>query len=130
LAFVAQPAACGFGAAGVECYAAFLDVDDFAFFVDYESGPVSHSRLGYQHTVSRRYLPFGEIAQQREGGIHLGGEFLLGGGVVCADSKNLSFCRVEFCNTSLVCEQFARSTTGESRGEESQHYVVLSPKIG
>jgi hypothetical protein len=88
---MAQPAARGFRAGGIEGHVTLFDVNDLALFVDYESRSVGHSRVRDQHSVSRRYLPFREIAQQREGSAHLGGKFLLGWGVVGADSEDLSF---------------------------------------
>ena len=54
----------------------------------------------------------------------------MGGVIVGADAKNLGVVAFKFCNTSLVCSDFAGSTTGESGGEERQHHGVFSAEAG
>jgi hypothetical protein len=54
----------------------------------------------------------------------------LGRGIVGADAKNLGFVAFKLCNTSLVCGDFACSTTGEGGGEERQNHGVFSAETG
>ena len=70
---------------------ALFDVDDLAFLIDDKRGPVGHAVLGHQYAVGRGHFTFGEIAQEGELHVVLGGEFFLGRGVIGTDSKNLGF---------------------------------------
>ena len=54
----------------------------------------------------------------------------MGRAIVGADAKNLGVIAFKFCNTSLVCSDFAGSTTGEGGGEERQHHGVFSAEAG
>jgi hypothetical protein len=54
----------------------------------------------------------------------------LGGSVVCTDAKNLGIVAFKFRNTSLVCSDFARSTTGKGGGKKCQHDGVFSAEAG
>jgi hypothetical protein len=108
---------------------ALFDVDNFSFFVHYKRSPIRHS-VRQQNPVSCNHFTVEEIAQQRERRVKLGGEFLLGRSIVCTDAKNLGVVAIEFCNTSLVCGDFARSTTGKSRGKKRQYYRVFTAKAG
>jgi hypothetical protein len=58
LTFVGQPAASQFGSARINGPAAFLDVNDFPFFVDHERGPVRNPNLGDQNSVGLSDFPF------------------------------------------------------------------------
>ena len=108
---------------------ALFDVDNFSFFVHYKRSPIRHS-VRQQNPVSCNHFTVEEIAQQWERRVELGGEFLLGGSVVGTNAKNFGIVAFKFCNTSLVCGDFAGSTTGEGGGEECQHHGVFSAETG
>jgi hypothetical protein len=122
-----RPAAGGIGAGGVDGAAPLFDINYFPFLIHHERSPVRHS-VCEQNAIGRYYFTIEEIAQQGERCVELRGEFLLGWGVVGTNAKNFGVVAIEFCNTSLVCGDFARSTTGESRGEKRQHDGILAAK--
>jgi hypothetical protein len=55
---VVQAAAGGFGAGAIDGRFAFLDVLDFAVFIDHKRGSIGDANLGDQDPVIFRYLPF------------------------------------------------------------------------
>jgi hypothetical protein len=124
------PATGGVGACGVDGGAALLDVDDFPFLIHYEGGAIGHAGLWYQNAVSFGHFAVEEIAQQWERCVELGGKFFLGGGVVCTNAKNFGFVAFKFCNTSLVCCDFAGSATCKSGGKKCQYYGVFTAETG
>ena len=130
LFFVRRPAARGIGAGGIDRTAPFLDVGDLPFLVHHKRSAVGHAGLGYENAISSGHLAIEKITQQWERSTHLGGEFFLGGSIVGADAKNLGVVALKFRNTSLVCRDFARSTTGESGGEKCQHNGVFAAEDG
>ena len=73
----------------VDRRAAFLDVGNFPFLVDYERRAVGDAPLRHQHTVSFGCLARREIAENRKGETELLGKFTLGGGIIGADSEDL-----------------------------------------
>jgi len=127
---VGQPAAGQICPSRVNGAIALLDVDNFPLLIDYESRTIRHSDLGDQNTIGHSHLAFGEIAEQGEGGVHFGGELLLGLGIVGTNSKNLCFVAFKFSDTSLVCQHFLGSTTGESGWEEGYHHIRFTAEIG
>ena len=118
LLLVRRTTAGGFSACGVNRGAAFLDVDDLAFLIHNEGGAIRNPGLGDENAVLSSYFSVEEIAQQRERGVELGGKFFLRGGVVGTDAKNLGVGAFKFRNTSLVCSDFACSTTGKGGREK------------
>lgn len=127
---VCETAAGGFSAAGIDGAVAFLDVLDLAVLVNYERGAVGNADFLDQNAVCLGDLSIPEIAEQREGSVYFGGKFFLGGSVVRANSKNLGAQIIKFGNTSLVCQQFLRSTTGKSSREEGQNHGGFPAEIG
>jgi len=127
---VGGTATSGFRPCGVDRGASFLDVDDLAFLVDDERSPIGNSGLWDENTVRRGYFSIEEVAQQRERGVELGGKFFLRGSVICTDAKNFGFAAFEFCNTSLVCSDLARSATGKGGGKERQDHDILTAETG
>jgi len=107
------------------------DIDKFDFSVgsDHERGPVAHA-IRAQNSICFCDLAIFEIAQQGEVEIELSGENFLRGCVVRTDAKNEGAVSFEFRNTSLVCREFLRSTTGERGRKECQHDHVFSFVIG
>jgi hypothetical protein len=105
-------------------------VNDLSFFIDHKSRAVRHTDLGDQHAVGGCYLALREIAEQGEGGVDLGCKFFLGGSVIGTDSKYFCVVAFELSDTSLVRQQFLRSTTGKSGREEGHHDIILAAEIG
>jgi hypothetical protein len=54
----------------------------------------------------------------------------LGGDIVGTDAKNLGVVAVKFCNTSLVCGDFAGSATCKSCWKKCQDYGIFAAKAG
>jgi hypothetical protein len=108
----------------------FVDVDYFAVLVDHERDAVGYPCRLVQHTELSRHFAFGEVAEEGNGDVVLGGKFLLGWTIIGADSKYLDIGLAEFRNTSLVCKKFLRSTTGERGGIEREYDRVLAAKVG
>lgn len=125
-----RSAASSIGASWVDGGRALLDIHDLTFLIHHKCGPIRHAVLRHQNTISGGNFAVIEIAQKREGSVELGGEFLLGRGVVGTNAKNLRVVAVKFCNTSLVCGDFAGSATGEGGGEECQHHGILAAETG
>jgi len=118
----------GLGSGWVDSGVALLDIDNLPFFVDHERGAIRHSGF-HQHSVVLADFAFGEIAEKRDLNVVLGGEFFLGRGVICTDTKDFRLTCFKFGDTSLVCREFLGSTTCESGGEESQDHVVLAAEV-
>ena len=76
----------GFGAGGVDCGVALLDVDDFSRLIDHERGAVRDARGFDQHPVRFADFAFGKIAEQGNLDVVLSGELLLGRSVIRTDS--------------------------------------------
>ena len=122
---MSRPAASCIRSGRVDRATSFLDVNDLPFLIHHERGAVSHAGLGDENAVRSHHLAVEEIAQQGERSVEFGGEFFLGGSVVRANAQNLSIVAFKFRNTSLVCSDFLRSTTGKSGGEKCQHNGVF-----
>ena len=88
------PAASVGRAADIDRRTAFLDVGNFPFLVDHESGAVGDAPLGHQHTVGRGRFAVDEIAEERERKVKLLGKFNQGRGIVATDSQDLRVSRV------------------------------------
>jgi hypothetical protein len=125
-----RAAARGIRAGRIDRAVPFLYVGNLPFHIHHERGTVGHAQLGDEETVGRDDFAVEEIAQQRESGAELGGKFFLGGSVIGTDAKNFCFVCVKFCNTSLVCGDFLRSTTGESCRKERQDHGILTAEAG
>jgi len=118
------------GAGRVQGGPVLVDVEDLAIHPDDERHPVGYSRRLVQDAILPRYFPFREIAQERHGDVVLETEFFLGRKIIGTDAKYLGVGLAEFRNTSLVCLEFGRSTTGERGGIERQYYGVLAAEFG
>jgi hypothetical protein len=130
LLLMRRPATGSIGPSWVDGGGALLDIHDLSFFIHHKGGAVRHAVLRHQNAISCGDFAVIEIAQKRERSIELGGEFFLGRGVVGTNAKNFGVVTVKFCNTSLVCSDFAGSTTGEGCGEECQHHGILAAETG
>ena len=125
-----RPAAGGVGACGVDGGAALLNVNDLPFLIHHERGAVRHAVLRHENTICGGHFTVEEITQQGERRVELGGEFLLGGSVVGTNAKNFGIVAFKFCNTSLVCGDFAGSTTGKSGWKKCQYHGIFSAEAG
>ena len=126
---VRRPAASVGRARRIDGGVALLDISDLPVFIDHESRAIRHAGVLDEHAVGGRRFAFREIAQERDRDVVLGRELALRRRIIGADSKNLRAAILEFSDTSLVRQKFLRSTTGERRGIEREHYRVLASKI-
>jgi hypothetical protein len=130
LLLVRRPAAGGVSAGGIDGAISFLYICNLPFLIHHERGTVGYAGLRDQNAVGGDHFAIEEIAEQRECGADLSSKFFLGGSVVRADAKNFGVVAFKFRNTSLVCSDFARSTTGKGCGEECQHHGVFPYEAG
>ena len=104
------------GAGRIESRGVLVDVEDLAVLPDDERHAVGNPGRLVEDAVFPADVALGEIAQEGHGDVILGRKFPLRRDVVGADPKYLGVGAFEFRNTSLVCLEFLRSTTGERGG--------------
>jgi len=124
-----RPAAGLVGARRIDRAVPLFDVGDFPFLVDHEGRAVRYAGILIEHAIRSGGLAFGKIAQKRHGNVVFSREFALRRGIIGANSKNFDVVIVEFCNTSLVCQEFLRSATGERGGVKRQDDRVFATEI-
>jgi hypothetical protein len=117
---VGQPAAGGFRARWIDGAVAFLDVLDLPVNVHNKRGAIGEPEVLHKDAVGLDDLAILVIAEERERGVYFRRKFFLGGNIIGADGKYFCVNAFKLCDTSLVREQFLRSTTGESSREEGQ----------
>lgn len=125
-----RAATSGIGAGGIDGGVAFLDIDYLPLLIHHKRGAICDPGLGYENAVRGDNFAVQEIAQQGERCVELGGKFFLGGSVIGTDAKNFGVVAFKFRNTSLVCRDFAGSTTGKGGGEKRQHNGVFPAEAG
>ena len=106
----------------------FINVLDYAFFIDQEGGAIAETLLLIENAVVFDDRAF-EVAEQRKRNLELFGEFSVGGNTVYTQSENLSFGGFELGDISLICLQFFRSTAGEREYIYCEYDVFLAFEI-
>ena len=118
-----------FGACGVERRRALLDVFDAPFFGDDKRGAIGETALRDQDSVGCGDFSVGEVAQQRKGQFQFFRKFFLGRDIVGADPEYFRIRSRKIGQTSLVGQEFLRSTTRERGREKSQDHIFLAAEI-
>ena len=124
-----KPAARRVGPAWVDGAIAFLDHGDLSVHVHHKGCAIGNSHSLNQHAILLGDLTV-MIADQRELRCEFFGPMGESRYKICADRQHLRIVCSKFSDTSLVCSEFLRSTTGEGGGEEGQDDVLLTLKIG
>ena len=124
-----RPAACRLRPARIDRGIPFFNRCDLAIHVDNKRRAVRHAYLRDQHPILLRHRTL-VIAEQHVSRVEFFFPVVENKRGICADANYLSIHCVKFCNTSLVCGEFLRSTTGEGGGIERQDDGVLAAEIG
>jgi len=124
---VLEPTASGVHSRWINRSRPLFDVLDIAVVIDYECGTIGKA------VREKNSVVFGNravvIAEEREGCFQLARPMFQRGQCVGANCKNLNIGALELIDTRLVCGEFLRSTTCESRGKESEDDRFLAAKI-
>jgi hypothetical protein len=129
LALVRQTAAGCVGAGSINRPAAFLDVGDFAIFVNHESGAIGNAHLSNQDSILLGDLPH-VVAEDGVAGVQFLLPMLQGRREIGADRDDLGIILIEISDTRLVRSEFLGSTTGEGGHEEGEYDDFFPAEIG